>query len=307
MADLDDHPPFSAASGGVGALEPPEPPPPPFDETARARAILAAQPVLEGHAELPVLLDPEDLPPSRAREAGAQLWSLDVDGDDGAIGTLRRLDTIRALVAACPEDLRLAHTTSEMAHARNCGRVAALLGPVGWTALGGSAATLRAYHALGVRAVNLTRFDRFAREAVREMNRIGLAVDLSGADQDTVRKVLAVTRAPALLTRAAPDALPDDVLRLLGENGAVCMVPVGEDPAATADLLDRVRDGAGPGSTGLSRLTGRAAGYVPLFAELLRRGWPAGDLVGLAHGNATRALRETEFLSRTNRIRPVAA
>ncbi|MFB7339615.1 membrane dipeptidase [Streptomyces hydrogenans] len=306
MADLDDHPPFSAASGAVGALEPPEPPPPPLDETARARAILAAQPVIEGHAELPGLLDPEDLPPARAEEAGAQFWSLRVDSDD-VIGTLRRLDTVRALVAACPEDLRLAHTTSEMVHARNCGRVAALLGPVSWTALGGSAATLRAYHALGVRAVNLTRFDRFAREAVREMNRIGLAVDLSGADQDTVRKVLAVTRAPALLTRAAPDALTDDLLRLLGENGAVCMVAVGDDAEATADLLDRVRDGAGPASTGLSHLTAPAAGYVPLFAELLRRGWPARDLVGLAHGNTTRALRETEFLSRTNRIRPVAA
>ncbi|MGW6560017.1 membrane dipeptidase [Streptomyces hydrogenans] len=306
MADLDDHPPFSAASGAVGALEPPEPPPPPLDETARARAILAAQPVIEGHAELPGLLDPEDLPPARAEEAGAQFWSLRVESDD-VIDTLRRLDTVRALVAACPEDLRLAHTASEMVHARNCGRVAALLGPVSWTAIGGSAATLRAYHALGVRAVNLTRFDRFAREAVREMNRIGLAVDLSGADQDTVRKVLAVTRAPALLTRAAPEALPDDLLRLLGENGAVCMVEVGDDPGATADLLDRVRDGAGPASTGLSHLTAPAAGYVPLFAELLRRGWPARDLVGLAHGNATRALRETEFLSRTNRIRPVAA
>ncbi|MET9347109.1 membrane dipeptidase [Streptomyces termitum] len=309
MADLDDHPPFSASSGGaVGALEPPEPPPPaPLDETTRARALLAAQPVLEGHTELPALLDPEDLPPARAPEAGAQFWSLHVDPDEGVVGTLRRLDTIRALVAACPDDLRLAHTTSETAHARNCGRVAALLGPVGWTALGGSAATLRAYHALGVRAVNLTRFDRFAREAVREMNRIGLAVDLSGADQDTVRRVLDVTRAPALLTRAVPEALPDDVLRLLGENGAVCMVAVGPDPAAAADVLDRVRELAGPGSTGLSHLTEGAEGYVPLVAELLRRDWPARDLVGLAHGNATRALRETEFLSRTNRIRPVAA
>ncbi|MEU3606901.1 membrane dipeptidase [Streptomyces sp. NPDC035033] len=307
MADLDDRPRPSAASGALGAPEPPEQAPPPLDETARARALLAAQPVLEGHTELPALLDPEDLPPARARETGAQFWSLHVDPDDGVLGTLRRLDTVRALVAACPDDLRLAHTTSEMGHARDCGRVAALLGPVGWTALGGSAATLRAYHALGVRAVNLTGFDRFAREAVREMNRIGLAVDLSGADRDTVREVLAVTRAPALLTRAAPEALPDDVLRLLGENGAVCMVPVGEDPAAAADALDRVREGAGPGSTGLSHLMAPAAGYVPLFAELLRRGWPAQDLVGLAHGNATRALREAEFLSRTNRIRPVAA
>ncbi|MFE0702493.1 membrane dipeptidase [Streptomyces sp. NPDC058872] len=307
MADLlDDHPTLTSVPAAAGEPDPPEPPPP-LDETARARAILAAQPVTEGHTELPKALDPEDLPPARVAEAGAQLWSLHVEADEGVIGTLRRIDAVRALVAACPEDLRLAHTTTELAHARNCGRVAALLGPVSWTALGGSAATLRAYHALGVRAVNLTRFDRFAREAVREMNRIGLAVDLSGADQDTVRRALAVTRAPALLTRATPEALPDDVLRLLGENGAVLMVTVTDDPAAAADLLDRVRAEAGPQCTGVSHTTAPALGYVPLFAELLRRGWTARELVGLAHANATRALRDTEFLSRTNRIRPVAA
>ncbi|MER5967985.1 membrane dipeptidase [Streptomyces sp. NPDC002057] len=308
MADLlDDHPHLSTVpAAATGEPVPPEPPPP-LDETSRARAILAAQPVTEGHTELPRSLDPEDLPPVRAAEAGAQFWSLHVDTDEGVVGTLRRIDAVRALVASCPEDLRLAHTTSEMAHALNCGRVAALLGPVSWTALGGSAATLRAYHALGVRAVNLTRFDRFAREAVREMNRIGLAVDLSGADQDTVRRTLAVTRAPALLTRAAPEGLPDDVLGLLGENGAVLMVTVTDDPAAVADVLDRVRAEAGPHCVGVSHTTAPALGHVPLFAELLRRDWPAQELVGLAHGNLTRALRETEFLARTNRIRPAAA
>ncbi|MFJ2788276.1 MULTISPECIES: membrane dipeptidase [unclassified Streptomyces] len=307
MAELlDAHAPLPTVPATGGEPEAPEPPPPP-DETSRARALLAAQPVTEGHTELPRSLDPEDLPPVRAAEAGAQFWSLRVDGDDGVVGTLRRIDAVRALVAACPEDLRLAHTTSEMAHARNCGRVAALLGPVGWNALGGSAATLRAYHALGVRAVGLTRYDRFAHGAVREMNRIGLAVDLSGADQDTLRRVLAVTRAPALLTRAAPEGLADDVLGLLGENGAVCMVTVTDDPAAVADVLDRVRALAGPHCAGLSGTTAPAVGYVPLFAELLRRGWPARELVGLAHANVTRALRETEFLSRTNRIRPAAA
>ncbi|MEV6245938.1 membrane dipeptidase [Streptomyces sp. NPDC051742] len=307
MAELlDDPPSLSTVPAAAGEPDVPEPSTA-LDETSRARAILAAQPVVEGHTDLPPSLDPEDLPPMRAREAGAQFWSLRVEADEGVIGTLRRIDAVRALVAACPEDLRLAHTTSEMAHARNCGRVAALLGPVAWTALCGSAATLRAYQALGVRAAGLAGFDRFARDAVREMNRIGLAVDLSGADQDTVRRTLAVTRAPALLTRAAPEELPDDVLGLLGENGAVCMVTVTDDPAAAADVLDRVRALAGPHCVGVSHTTAPAVGYVPLFAELLRRGWPAQELVGLAHANVTRALRETEFLSRTNRIRPAAA
>ncbi|MFF8608719.1 membrane dipeptidase [Streptomyces sp. NPDC015346] len=300
MADLDDTPPLSA-SRSAGELASREPAP--LDESAsRARSLLAAQPVVEGRAELPEALDQEDVPPRRAAEAGAQFWSLRADGDDVVVGTLHRIDAIRTLVAGCPEDLRLVHSTAEMADARNCGRVAALLGPVSWDALGGSLATLRAYQALGVRVVNVTRFDGFAREAVREMNRLGLLVDLSGAEPDTVRQTLSVTKAPAVLTRADPDALPDDTLRLLGEYSAVCMVPVAVDPAVTADALDRVHALAGPLGVGLSGAADPAAGYAPLFAELLRRGWDECDLAGLAHGNATRALRETEFHARAVRL-----
>ncbi|MEU4272127.1 membrane dipeptidase [Streptomyces sp. NPDC026092] len=307
MADLEDHHPFSVDHTGPasGDLDSPEQPPP-LDEFTRAQALLAAQPVVEGHADPPRAFDPEDLPPVRAAETGAQLWSLGVHPAEGVVGTLRRIDGIRALVAAYPEDLRLAHTTAESAHAVNCGRTAVLLGPVSWSALAGSVAALRAYHALGVRAVNLTRFDGFAREAVREMNRLGLVVDLSGADPESVRRTLAVTRAPVLLTRAEPEGLPDDVLGLLGENGGVCMVPVTEDLSATADALDRIRALAGPHCVGISHTTDPATGYAPLFAELLRRDWPAPDLVALSHGNATRTLREAEFLSRTTRLRRAA-
>lgn len=311
MADLLDDPTtmtFGVAhADGAGDADTPEHPRP-LDEPTRARALLAAQPVVEGHTEPPLLPDPdpEDLPPARAAEAGAQLWSLRVDADEGVLGTLRRIDAVRALVAACPEDLRLAYSTAEMEHARNCGRVAVLLGPVSWAAVGGSLATLRAYHALGVRVVDLTRYDRFAREAVREMNRLGLTVDLADADPDTVRQTLAVSRAPVLMTRAAPDAVPDDVLRLLGEHGGVCMVPVTPDESATADTLDRVRTLAGPRAVGLSHTTPPTTGYAPLFTELLRRAWPAPDLVALSHGNATRVLRETEFRARAWRARALA-
>lgn len=307
MADLQEAQPFAVEHTGAasGDLDAPEQPPP-LDELARAQALLAAQPVVEGYTDPPRVFDLEDLPPVRAAEAGAQLWSLSVESDEGVIGTLRRIDGIRALVALCPEQLRLADTTDEMAHAVNCGRVAVFLGPVSWSALAGSIAALRAYHALGVRAVNLTRFDGFAREAVREMNRLGLVVDLSGADPESVRRALALTRAPVLLTRADPEELPDDVLGLLGRNGGVCMVPVTEDPSATADVLDRVRALAGRHCVGLSHTTDPATGYAPLFAELLRRGWPAPDLVALAHDNATRTLREAEFLARTARMRRAA-
>ncbi|GAA3394945.1 membrane dipeptidase [Streptomyces roseoviridis] len=298
MADLLDDPPTTPC-GDPGA-------------PGRARPPLAACPVFEGHTEPPRRTgpdpgpdrdpDPDDLP-VRAPETGAQFWSLHVDADDSVLATLRRIDAARTLVAACPEELRLAHSTSEIEHARNCGRVAVLLGPVSWAAVGGSAAVLRAYHALGVRVVGLDRFDGFAREAVREMNRLGLLVDLAGADADTVRQTLAVSRAPVVLTRAEPDGMPDEVLRLLGEKGGVCMVPVTPDEAATADRLDRVRTLAGPGALGLSGPESPATGYGPLFAELLRRDWPSADLIALSHGNATRALRETEFRARATRLK----
>ncbi|MFF9914556.1 membrane dipeptidase [Streptomyces sp. NPDC013457] len=307
MADLEDHHPFSVEHAGAasGDLDAPEQQLP-RDELTRAQALLAAQPVVEGHTVPPRVFDPEDPAPVRAAEAGAQLWSLRSGPDEDVVGTLRRIDGIRALVAAYPEELRLAHSTAEMGHAVNCGRVAALLGPVSWSALAGSIAAVRAYHALGVRAVNLTRFDGFTREAVREMNRLGLVVDLSGADPETVRRTLALTRAPVLATRADPEELTDEVLGLIGENGGVCMLPVTGDLPATADALDRVRALAGPRCVGLSHTTDPAAGYAPLFAELLRRGWPAPDLAALAHDNATRTLREAEFLARTSRPRPAA-
>ncbi|WP_309057280.1 membrane dipeptidase, partial [Streptomyces sp.] len=140
MADLDDRSPLSAPAGAVG--------PPTAAETGRtawARALLAAHPVLEGHAELPPSTDPEEFPAAGTAEVGARFWSLLVDPDEGVIGTLRRIDAARSLVAARPASLCLARTTAEITRARRSGRVAAVLGPVGWTALGGSAATLRAY------------------------------------------------------------------------------------------------------------------------------------------------------------------
>ncbi|MET9438876.1 membrane dipeptidase [Streptomyces sp. NPDC006551] len=308
MADLlDDPPDLSAASAAAGELDPQGPPPPPTDADEHARALLAAYPVVEGYADLAELPDPEELPPLRAEGVGTQFWSLHAGpGDDAVVETLRRIDTVRTLVAACPEHLRLARTTAEIADAANCGRAAALLGPVSATALGGSLATLRAYHLLGVLAVTLSgldRFDRFAHDAVREMNRLGVLVDLSGATPDTMRGALAVTKAPVLLTRGEPEALPDDVLALLGENGGVCMIPVTEGASATADALDRLRALAGPGSVGLSHCPDPGSGYRELVVELLQRGWPDQDVRALTRTNATRALRESEFRSRATRLR----
>lgn len=363
MADLRDDPHDSDSTSAVGELDTP-PRPPAAEATAapastaeRAGALLAAHPVIDGHNSLaPTLLrrraaghshDLEqgenfldtDMPRIRAGALGAQFWSLQVadgpDGDDRAVSTtLELIDLVRDLIASCPESLRLALGAGDLADARHCGRVASLLGPVSGRAIGDSLATLRAFHFLGVRALALAGarwadngLTRFGQEAVREMNRLGVVVDLSGASDETARAALAVTKAPAMFSHSAAGALnpdpgnvPDEILALLGANAGVCMVSfapatVSRDggaptASAVADHVERVRDVAGPGCVGLSGTYGRetdtprTAGledpscYPRLITELLDRGWDDAAITDLTWGNAARVLRDTELLAR---------
>ncbi|MEU0696249.1 dipeptidase [Streptomyces niveus] len=369
MADLRDDPQDSDSTSAVGDLDAPTQPPAeeatatatatatPASSAERADALLASHPVIDGHNSLaPTLLrrraaghshDLElgenfldtDMPRIRAGGLGAQFWSLQVadDADDegrGVSTTLELIDLVRDLIASCPDSLRLALGAGDLADARNCGRVASLLGPVSGRAIGDSLATLRAYHFLGVRVLALAGarwadkgLTRFGQEAVREMNRLGVVVDLSGASDETARATLAVTKAPAMFSHSAAGALtenpgnvPDEILALLGANGGVCMVSFapaltsrdGRAPAvsAVADHVERVRDVAGPQCVGLSGTYGheadtpRTAGledtscYPRLITELLDRGWDDTAITDLAWDNAARVLRDTEFLAR---------
>ncbi|MFD5896711.1 dipeptidase [Streptomyces sp. NPDC060366] len=366
MADLRDDPHGTDSTSSVGDLDaPPQPPAAeatatataPMSSAERADALLASHPVIDGHNSLaPTLLrrraaghshDLEqgenfldtDMPRIRAGALGAQFWSLQVAGDTDDEGravstTLELIDLVRDLIASCPDSLRLALGAGDLADARHCGRVASFLGPVSGRAIGDSLATLRAFHFLGVRVLALAGarwadkgLTRFGQEAVREMNRLGVVADLSGASDETARDTLAVTRAPAMFSHSAAGALtadpgnaPDEILALLGANGGVCMVSFAPaltsrdgrapDVCAVADHVERVRDLAGPACVGLSGTYGRevdaprTAGledtscYPRLIAELLDRGWDDTAITDLTWGNAARVLRDTEFLAR---------
>ncbi|MDR6980331.1 microsomal dipeptidase-like Zn-dependent dipeptidase [Streptomyces sp. 3330] len=312
----------------------------------RARALLAAHPVADGYSGLPSALRhlpwydlqlgesavDTDVPRLRRGNVGALLWSLHLPEGLAAgrpVGaTLEQLDLVRSVIAAHPEGLRLAHSAGQVIDARNCGRVAVVLGPATAAALDDSLAVLRMLRSLGLRVLTLTGtswageagLTRFGEEVVREMNRLGVLADLSGASDATVGRVLALSKTPVLCTRSAaralrphPANLSDDLLAGLGEARGLCLVPLTAEQTGpglrdVADHLDHVRAIAGPACVGLSGLydsgaahpqgLADASGYPHLIAELLRRGWPEADIALLTWGNVQRVLRTADFAAR---------
>jgi len=193
-----------------------------------------------------------DLARLRAGGVGAQFWSVyvrsDLGGDAAVSATLEQMDAVRALAERYPADLRLAFTADDMEQARAEGRIASLMGAEGGHSINSSLATLRALYALGVRYMTLTHNDNvpwadsatdkpaahgltaFGREVVREMNRLGMLVDLSHVSPDTMRDALDATRAPVIFSHSSARAvcehvrnIPDDVLAALPANGGIAM------------------------------------------------------------------------------------
>ncbi|MET7640405.1 dipeptidase [Streptomyces sp. NPDC005438] len=194
-----------------------------------------------------------DLPRLRAGGVGAQFWSVyvrtDLAGDDAVSAVLEQVDVVRRLVERYPDDLALALTAREVEEARAAGRIASLMGAEGGHSINNSLATLRALYQLGVRYMTLTHNDnvpwadsatdepaaggltRFGEEVVREMNRLGMLVDLSHVAASTMRDALRVSEAPVIFSHSSsravcdhPRNIPDDVLQLLADNGGVAMV-----------------------------------------------------------------------------------
>ncbi|MGI8577455.1 MAG: dipeptidase [Nocardioidaceae bacterium] len=194
-----------------------------------------------------------DMPRLRAGNVGAQFWSVFVPcslaGDAAVTATLEQIDFVHAMVARYPNELALATTPSEVEFAVNAGHIASLLGIEGGHSIDNSLGTLRMMHSLGVRYMTLTHNENvpwadsatdvaavggltdFGRDVVREMNRIGMFVDLSHVSADVMRDALDATSAPVIFSHSCARAVcdinrnvPDDVLAQLPGNGGVCMV-----------------------------------------------------------------------------------
>jgi membrane dipeptidase len=194
-----------------------------------------------------------DLARLRAGGVGGQFWSVyipgDLDGGRFARVQLEQIDITRRVIARYPDRLAPALTAADVEQARRRGRIASLLGIEGGHAIEGSLGALRAYYDLGVRYVTLTHnvtldwadscndvrrhggLTDFGREVVREMNRLGMLVDLAHASPEVMAHALDVSEAPLISSHSSCRALtdvtrnfPDTILRRLPKNGGVIMI-----------------------------------------------------------------------------------
>jgi membrane dipeptidase len=194
-----------------------------------------------------------DIPRLRAGMVGGQFWSVwipvEITGARAVETTIEQIDLVKRLAAKYPDDLELALTAADVRRIHRAGRIAALIGIEGGHQIDNSLAVLRQMYDLGARYMTLTHvlntawadaatdtpahhgLTAFGEEVVREMNRLGMLVDLSHVSPDTMRAALAVSAAPVMFSHSSARALvdhprdvPDDVLALDAKNGGVVMV-----------------------------------------------------------------------------------
>ncbi len=194
-----------------------------------------------------------DLPRLATGGVGAQFWSVYVparlQGDAAVVTTLEQIDLVRRLAARHADRLELAGTAADAERVLSTGRIASLLGAEGGHSIGCSLGTLRALYELGVRYMTLTHsrnvpwadsatdepaaggLTTFGREVVREMQRLGMLVDLSHVAVTTMRDALDVAEAPVIFSHSSalavcdhPRNVPDEILARLPANGGLCMI-----------------------------------------------------------------------------------
>jgi membrane dipeptidase len=194
-----------------------------------------------------------DIPRLRAGQVGGQFWSVwippETTGFEAVQMTLEQIDLVKRMAARYPEDLEMAYSAADIRRIHSARKVACLIGIEGGHQINNSLAVLRQMYAAGARYMTLTHtsttewadsatdapahhgLTSFGAEVVREMNRLGMLVDLSHVSPDTMRAALTVSEAPVIFSHSSARALvdhprnvPDDILAELPVNGGVCMV-----------------------------------------------------------------------------------
>ncbi len=236
-----------------------------------ARRLLKTVPLIDGHNDLPLTIrekhgrdvvgydiskltpDDTDLVKLKQGQVGGQFWSVYVAGTqpDGhfARTQLEQIDIARRMIAQYPDSLALALTADDVYKAFRAGKIASMMGMEGGHAIENSLGALRSFYVLGARYMTLSHFEtndwadsatspprhdglsNFGKEVVREMNRLGMFVDIAHVSPKTMADALDVSEAPVMFSHAATKALtnhprnvPDEILRRLPKNGGVIMI-----------------------------------------------------------------------------------
>ena len=219
-----------------------------------------------------------DIPRLKQGNVGAQFWSVYVPAETAKNGTalqqtLEQIELVKEMISRYPETFEAARTAAEVERIRKSGKIASLIGVEGGHAIENSIENLRRLHKLGAGYMTLTHSDTlgwadsatdkgkndglspFGEEVVREMNRLGMLVDLSHVSDETMRDALRVSQAPIIFSHSSaravashPRNVPDDILKLVKENGGVVMVNfysgfvVPSSAARMATMFDKSRE-----------------------------------------------------------------
>lgn len=194
-----------------------------------------------------------DIPRLREGGVGAQFWSVyvpvEMEGASAVQAVFEQIDVVHRLAHRYPETFEIALTAADVERIHGAGKVASLIGMEGGHSIGDSLGVLRRTYDAGARYMTLTHWrghhwadaatsppehgglTPFGREVVREMNRLGMLVDLSHVSEQVMHDALEVSEAPVIFSHSSAKALtphprnvPDDVLRKLEDNGGVVMV-----------------------------------------------------------------------------------
>ncbi|XP_007938587.2 dipeptidase 3 [Orycteropus afer afer] len=280
---------------------------------------------------------------------GAQFWSATVpcqtQDQDAVRTTLEQIDLIHRMCASYSE-LELVTSAEDL---NSTQKLACLIGVEGGHSLDNSLSVLRTFYLLGVRYLaltftcstpwaessikfkhhfytNISGLTNFGEKVVKEMNRLGMMVDLSYGSDALVRRVLEVSQAPVIFSHSAARAVcnsllnvPDAILQLLKKNGGIVMVTLSmgvlqcnllANVSTVADHFDHIRavigsefigiggnyDGSGRFPQGLEDVST----YPVLIEALLRRGWSEEELQGVLRGNLLRVFRQVEQVREEN-------
>lgn len=194
-----------------------------------------------------------DIPRLRKGGVGGQFWSVyipvGITGADAVLAVLEQIDDVHRLAERYPDTFEMARTAGDVVRIHKAGRIASLIGMEGGHSIHNSLAALRQLYEAGARYMTITHSKNtdwadsatdaprhggltpFGEEVVKEMNRLGMLVDLSHVSPETMKEALAVSQAPVIFSHSSARALnahprnvPDDVLQLLAKNGGVAMV-----------------------------------------------------------------------------------